>query len=105
MKKRILSMLIAAIMCCVLSMSLCACEKEQVATKDEATEATQALTEAIDPLWENATYKEDTTLGQGKVAIDVEVEAGEKSVTFTINTAATNLDEYLENSRRGTLSR
>ena len=37
-------------------------------------------------LWENATYRRDVTLGKGDKTIEVEVKAGEESVTFTIKT-------------------
>ena len=52
-----------------------------------------------DPLWEDAFFSEDTTLGEGEKKIEVEVNAGEKSVTFTINTDAETLaDALLEHS-------
>ena len=37
-------------------------------------------------LWENATYLEDTELGEGKNTVTVEVKAENQSVTFTVNT-------------------
>lgn len=37
-------------------------------------------------LWENATYVEDTTLGDGATPITVIISAEEKEVKFTINT-------------------
>ena len=37
-------------------------------------------------LWENATYRRDMELGKGANVITVVVAAGERSVTFTINT-------------------
>ena len=37
-------------------------------------------------LWEDATYRRDVELGKGEKTIEVEVKAGEESVTFTINT-------------------
>jgi len=46
-------------------------------------------------LWENATYKEDIELGKGSKKIYVEVEAEEKSVTFTINTDKESLGDAL----------
>ena len=41
---------------------------------------------AKEGLWENATYLEDTTFGEGKNTAVVEIKAGENSVTFTVNT-------------------
>lgn len=46
-------------------------------------------------LWENATYLEDTTFGSGKTTVQVEVKAGEQSVTFTIKTDKATLGEAL----------
>lgn len=39
-----------------------------------------------DKLWENAVYTQNTALGSGKTQVNVEVKAGNKSVTFTVNT-------------------
>lgn len=46
-------------------------------------------------LWDNATYIEDTELGEGATTIEVEVKVEENSVTFTIHTDATTLGEAL----------
>lgn len=46
-------------------------------------------------VWKNATYAEDTELGEGKNTVQVEVIAKDKSVTFTIHTDKTNLGEVL----------
>ena len=46
-------------------------------------------------LWDNATYLEDTELGEGVITIAVEVKIADRSVTFTINTDATTLGEAL----------
>ena len=46
-------------------------------------------------IWESATYTEDTTLGTGEKAVEVEVIAKEKAVTFKINTNKETLGEAL----------
>lgn len=74
MKKRILSLLL--ILCLVLT--LCACSK----------------TKAPD-LWENALYTEDTELGQGAKTVTVQVQAEDKTVSFTIHTDSATLGEAL----------
>ncbi len=53
--------------------------------------------EAASPadVWENAVYTEDTELGEGAKAVEVEVKAGDKSVTFKINTDKETLGEAL----------
>lgn len=37
-------------------------------------------------IWKDATYAEDTTLGEGATTLTVVVSAEEKEVTFTVNT-------------------
>ena len=46
-------------------------------------------------LWEKATYTKDTTFGNGKATVMVEVKVEEQSVTFTIKTDKTTLGEAL----------
>lgn len=94
MKKRILSLLLAFALCLTLATSLCACTEKTLDTEPTQL-GTQAATEAVDPLWKDATYLEDVTLGDGKTAIEVEVQAGEKAITVTINTDAENLEDAL----------
>lgn len=49
-------------------------------------------------LWENATYLEDTELGEGKNSLIVEVKAADQTVTFTVNTDKKTVgDALLEN--------
>ena len=50
---------------------------------------------ADDALWKDALYKEDTSFGTGAKKIEVKVEAGGKSVTFTVNTDKENLADAL----------
>ena len=46
-------------------------------------------------LWENATYRRDMELGDGAKTVQVEVKAGEESVTFTIHTDKETLGDAL----------
>ena len=46
-------------------------------------------------LWDAATYKQDTELGEGEKQVMVEVRAEEKAVVFTLHTNAQKLDEAL----------
>ena len=48
-----------------------------------------------DLLWENARYTEDTTLGEGAKTVTLKVEAGERSVTFTVKTDENILGDAL----------
>lgn len=47
-------------------------------------------------VWEEATYTEDVTIGEGKKVFDFVVEAEDKSVVFTIKTDAEFLGEALQ---------
>ena len=47
-------------------------------------------------LWENATYTEDKTFGEGAKTIKVTVEAGDKSVVFTVKTDKATVGEALQ---------
>jgi len=51
--------------------------------------------DADEKLWENATYTEDTELGDGLITIKVLVTAGDKTVTFKVNTYGGNLGTEL----------
>lgn len=46
-------------------------------------------------LWDNATYTEDTELGEGETTFAVEVKAGDKLVTFTVKTDKPTVGEAL----------
>jgi hypothetical protein len=46
-------------------------------------------------LWENATYTTDKEFGNGAKTVQVEVKAGEQSVTFTVKTDKENLADAL----------
>ncbi len=46
-------------------------------------------------LWENATYRRDKELGNGEKTVEVQVIAGEHSVTFAIHTDADTLGDAL----------
>ena len=46
-------------------------------------------------LWDNATYKSDTTLGSGSKTVTVQVKVGENTVNFTLKTDKATLGEAL----------
>jgi len=50
---------------------------------------------AKEGLWEDATYRKDTTLGSGETTVLVEVKVDDQSVTFTIKTDKTTLGDAL----------
>ncbi len=48
-----------------------------------------------DTLWENASYREDATVGKGAKAVTVIIEAAEKKMTLTLHTDKSTLGEAL----------
>lgn len=56
---------------------------------------TACNTVSAEGLWENATYRRDTELGTGAKTVQVEVKAGEESVTFTIHTDKETLGDAM----------
>lgn len=68
----------------VLSLAVVACDKGKDADGASTEEPSQGAEEA--GLWKDATYKEDTTLGEGARTVTVKIEAEEKTVTLTVKT-------------------
>ncbi len=46
-------------------------------------------------LWTDATYTEDTTVGEGAKTVSVEIEAADKKITITLKTDKATLGEAL----------
>ena len=93
MKRTILTLLslLLTITCILGCLTLISCNKGD---DTQTPPAGQAVT---DPLWENATYTADKEFGNGSKTVQVEVKAGDSSITFTIKTDKTTLaDAMLE---------
>lgn len=73
-------------------------EAETESATEAATEGENTENQATD-LWSTALYTEDTELGEGAIAIQVEVQAGEKSVTITVHTDKDNLGAALTDNK------
>ena len=97
MNKKILSAVLALLMCLALTLSLCACtgENTEPTQASEKTATVDEVTEAVDPIWKNATYKEDVTVGEGKTEVKIKVTAEEKSVVITLKTDEKMLEDAL----------
>ncbi len=78
MKTKIISMILLLILC----FSISGCNAETNAD-----------------LWQDAIYTRDTSLGSGRKTFTLEVVAGDRSVTFTINTDKENLQDALLDER------
>lgn len=70
-------------LCILLAVIICVCAAS--CAKETQTEE----------LWANADYSVDCSFGIGSKTVYVEVKAGEKSVTFTLNTDAEILGDAL----------
>ena len=46
-------------------------------------------------IWTNALYQNDTEIGEGAKTVQVEVKAGDKSITFTVHTDKETLGDAL----------
>lgn len=77
--KKVLNMTVAIVLMMAFAVCLCACGK----------------TTDTDALWENATYGEDKEFGSGAKTVNIEVKAGDRSVTFTIHTDKDTVGEAL----------
>lgn len=74
MKRRILSLILAVVMCA----ALCACGSNEESS-----------------LWDNALYTENAEIGNGEKTLTIDVIAEEKTVTITVNTDKDTLGEAL----------
>ena len=79
MKKSIVSA-ISILMSIVCLLCFVSCDKAQVDAEG---------------LWESATYRSDTTLGEGSKTVQFTVEAGEQMITITLKTDKDNLGEAM----------
>ncbi len=76
--KRMNKFAVSFVLCLMMVLGLAACGK-----KEEAA------------VWDNATYTEDTALGEGSKILKIVVKAQEKEITFTIATDAEMVGEAL----------
>lgn len=94
MTRKMMTKIVALMVCLVLSFALCACTQTPQSEPIEVVE-TQVETTATDALWVSAVYTEDVTLGEGKKSVNIEVCALDKAITVTIKTDAKNLEDAL----------
>lgn len=86
MKK--LSSVLSLLLCLALICSaFAACKEEEEPKKTK---------DGLPAIWEDATYKKDTTLGEGAKTVTVTVEADGHSIDFTLKTDAATLGEALK---------
>lgn len=83
--------IIAVFLCIVMLFSFSACGENKNEEGSESTNASQSESS----LWNDAYYKEDAEIGEGKTTVYVKVEAQNKSVTLTVHTDKTTLGEAL----------
>ena len=85
--KKILSLVSVML---VISMLLISCSFIGTQGNNDNSQA-----ENQNDIWTNALYQNDTEIGEGAKTVQVEVKAGEKSVTFTIHTDKETLGDAL----------
>lgn len=96
--KKITSLLLVALLSFTLIfMVSCNNEAETPETSNTASSTTADNEDKIPAqgLWANATYRQDTTLGQGEKTFSFVVEIEGQSVNFTVNTNKTTVGEAL----------
>ena len=86
MKKIIGLLLIIAMM-----LSLCVCMQ----SCNDEVEETQGTSGELSGLWKNATYTENTSIGEGSKTVTCKIELEGKSITITLKTDKTVLGEAL----------
>lgn len=85
MMKKIFKTPMVLLLCLMLSLSITGCGN----SASNETASTQ------DALWTNASYTEDTEIGEGNTTVNVEVKVNDESVTFTVHTDKTTLGDAL----------
>lgn len=86
-KRKLLQSATALTLCALLALMLCACGKsDKSGSENVSSSAPMTSSVKISGLWATATYTKDTELGTGKKTVEVEVEAGNRKVTFTVHT-------------------
>ena len=88
--------LILSVLCVLLVLPILAsCEDDTKENPNSsAKENTSSTTEATD-IWSDATYKEDTDIGEGSKAVEVEVKVNEHVVLLTVHTDSKTLGDAL----------
>ena len=101
----LLALMLAMLMCLFACAADPAKEQETPATTDAATDAatdvaTDAATDAAteipaEGLWKNATYRKDTTIGNGAKEVKIDVVVNKDTVVLTLKTDKATLGEAL----------
>lgn len=81
MKK--ISLLILSLILLFSALALFSCEKEEEAPVQSISDEEEIPKQG---LWKDATYRKNTTLGEGSTSISVTVEIENKSLLFTVKT-------------------
>ena len=86
--KKLLSIVLALAMCAAIVVGAASCKKKTPAeTPADPVQTTDAATQQnAAGLWANATYTEDSEIGEGATTFTVKVTAENKTVTFTVKT-------------------
>lgn len=88
--------ILALLLACVMTFALVACSSDD--SSKISDDSSSQVVEGNADLWDNATYTEDVTIGEGDKTVTLTVTAGEKSIVVTIKTNAETLGEALRDT-------
>lgn len=91
--KRITLTLLALILALSCMLCIVGCEMNENETTAETVAEGETI--AAEGLWENATYRANTTLGKGAKSVSFTVEAEGKMIAITLMTDKDNLGEAM----------
>ena len=91
--KRITLTLLALILALSCMLCIVGCEMNENETTAETVAEGETI--AAEGLWENATYRANTTLGKGAKSVSFTVEADGKMITITLKTDKATLGEAM----------
>ncbi len=95
---RMVATLMAVLMCVLLMFTLSACKDTPADTDSTVSPQNPVVTSTPDEyadVWADATYTKNISFGEGENSFYLEVVAGDRSVTFLVNTDETVVGEAL----------
>ena len=99
MKRTSKALLMAFVCSFALSFTACGSTDKETPNSANGSSVGGAAESGERSLWENALYKEDAEIGEGRHSVSVEVKIGEKSVTLTVKSDKDNLADMLTENK------
>ena len=95
MKRTSKALLMAFVCSCSLVFTACGSTDKETPSSANGSSTVGAAESGESSLWDNAQYKEDAEIGEGKHSVLVEVKIGDRSVTLTVKSDKDNLADML----------